>query len=195
MRTIVLATGNPHKIREIQEMLDDQFEIKGLTDIGCKTDLPETSPTLEGNALQKARYVHKKYGCNCFSDDTGLEIEALRGRPGVLSARYAGEQKSSEANMEKVLLELKTEANRGARFRTVIALILDTEEMLFEGIAEGEIISQKRGDSGFGYDPIFVPKGFDKTFSEMPLNEKNLISHRKKAFQMLSEYLMSLNYF
>lgn len=176
-------------------MLPDNMQILGLDQIGCFDEIPETQPTLEGNALEKARYVHKHYGCNCFSDDTGLEIEALQGRPGVLSARYAGEEKSSEANMEKVLLDLKGVENRRAHFRTVIALILDNEEMLFEGIADGEIITQKRGDSGFGYDPIFVPRGYDKSFSEMPLSEKNLISHRKKAFQMLAEYLMSVNFF
>ncbi len=192
---IVFATHNLNKLKEVQLMLPDNMHIIGLDQIGCFDEIPETQPSLEGNALQKARYVHKHYRCNCFSDDTGLEIEALQGRPGVLSARYAGEEKSSEANMAKVLSELKGVENRTARFRTVIALILDNEEMLFEGIAEGEIISQKRGDSGFGYDPIFVPRAYDKTFSEMPLSEKNLISHRKKAFQMLSEYLMSLNYF
>jgi len=192
---LVFATQNNNKLAEVELMLPKNMVIKGLNQIGCIEEIPETENTLQGNALQKARFVRDKYGFNCFSDDTGLEIAALDGRPGVYSARYAGEQKNSMDNMEKVLQELQGITNRRARFRTVIALILDNEEMLFEGIAEGEIIAQKRGAEGFGYDPIFVPVGYTQTFAEMPLAIKNKISHRYKAFTMLSEYLMSLNYF
>ncbi len=192
---LVFASHNSNKLLEVQLMLPQNLIIKGLDHIGCRDEIPETDNTLQGNALQKARFVKEKYGYNCFSDDTGLEIDALDGRPGVFSARYAGEQKNSQDNMIKVLKELEGISNRRARFRTVIALVLDNEEMLFEGIAEGEIISQKRGNEGFGYDPIFVPVGYSQTFAEMPLSVKNQISHRYKAFKMLSEYLMSLNYF
>lgn len=151
--------------------------------------------TLEENALQKARYIYDKFGVNCFADDTGLEVDALNGRPGVHSARYAGEDKDSNANMDKLLDELKNSDNRRAQFRTVIALIIDGDELLFNGIAEGEIIDEKRGKEGFGYYPIFVPRGYKETFAQMPLQEKNRISHRYKATKMLAEYLMSLNYF
>lgn len=192
---LVFATHNPHKLAEVQSMLPENMKILGLKDINCEEDIPETQDTLQGNALQKARFVREHYCCFCFSDDTGLEIDALDGRPGVLSARYAGEAKDSVANMEKVLKELEGVENRKARFKTVIALLLEDEELLFEGVAEGEIIKEKRGVEGFGYDPIFVPKGYDQTFAEMPLHEKNRISHRYKAFNLLSEYLMSLNYF
>lgn len=192
---LVFATHNNNKLAEVQLMLPKNMVIKGLNQIGCHEEIPETETTLQGNALQKARFVREKYGYNCFSDDTGLEIDALDGRPGVYSARYAGAQKNSQDNMAKVLQELEGVSNRRARFRTVIALLLDNEEMLFEGIAEGEIITQKRGAEGFGYDPIFVPVGYSQTFAEMPLPIKNKISHRYKAFIMLSEYLMSLNYF
>lgn len=190
----VFATHNTHKLKEVSLMLPDKMNILGLTDIGCMEDIPENQPTLEGNALEKARFVKNNYCYNCFSDDTGLEVEALNGRPGVYSARYAGETKSSQANMEKLLRELEGVSNRKARFRTVIALIINNEEMLFEGIAEGEIITKPRGTEGFGYDPIFVPTGYDHTFAEMPLQLKNTISHRYKAFNMLAEYLMSYNY-
>lgn len=192
---LIFATHNPNKLLEVQRMLPEKLNIRGLKDIGCKEDIPEPHHTLQANALEKARYVKKHYGQNCFSDDTGLEIDALDGRPGVQSARYAGDGKSSEANLEKVLRELEGVTRRKARFRTVIALILHEEELLFEGIAEGEIITEKRGAEGFGYDPIFVPVGFEQTFAEMPLSLKNTISHRFKAFTMLAEYLMSYNYF
>jgi XTP/dITP diphosphohydrolase len=192
---LVFATHNNNKLGEVQLMLPNNMLIKGLNQIGCHEEIPETETTLQGNALQKARFVRDNYGHNCFSDDTGLEIDALDGRPGVYSARYAGDKKNSQDNMAKVLQELEGVSNRKARFRTVIALILENEEMLFEGIAEGEIINQKRGAEGFGYDPIFVPVGYSQTFAEMSLSVKNKISHRYKAFTMLSEYLMSLNYF
>lgn len=192
---IVFATHNLNKLQEVRLMLPDNMGILGLNQIGCVEEIPETKNTLEANALEKARFVAMNYKCNCFSDDTGLEIDALDGRPGVYSARYAGEERNSLANMEKVLQELNGLSNRRARFKTVIALILNNDEIIFEGIAEGEIIMEKRGKEGFGYDPIFKPVGYDHTFAEMSLDQKNLISHRKKAFKMLSEYLMSLNYF
>lgn len=192
---LLFATHNTHKLIEVRSMLPEKMIISGLTEIGCEEDIPEDENTLEGNALSKARYVREKYHLNCFSDDTGLEIEALNGQPGVHSARYAGNKKDSKANIEKVLNEMKDVTHRKARFRTVIALILDNEEMIFEGIAEGQILRELRGKEGFGYDPVFVPKGQDKTFAEMSLEEKNRYSHRQKAFTMLSEYLMSYNYF
>lgn len=195
MLKIVFATQNPNKLQEIKAILPESIEITGLDHLGLNEDIPETQDTLEGNALQKARYVYEKFGVNCFADDTGLEAEALNGRPGVHSARYAGEGKDSNANMDKLLYELKNSDNRRAQFRTVIALIIDGEELLFNGIAEGEIIDEKRGKEGFGYDPIFVPRGYKETFAQMPLNEKNRISHRYKATKMLADYLMSLNYF
>lgn len=187
---LVFATHNENKLREVQLMLPVNMKISGLKQIGCMEEIPETQSTLEGNALLKARHVYNQYGYSCFADDTGLEIEALDGRPGVLSARYAGEGKDSMDNMEKVISELQGATNRTARFRTVIALIINNDEILFEGVAEGEIIFEKRGTQGFGYDPIFLPKGYDQTFAEMPLSEKNLISHRKKAFRKLVEFLM-----
>lgn len=186
---LILATGNPHKIREIQEILDDQFEIKGLTDIGCTTDLPETSPTLEGNALQKARYVHEHFGVDCFAEDTGLEVEALGGEPGIYTARYAGPQRDPDDNMNLLLQKLQTEENRRARFRTVVALILDDQTYTFEGIVNGAITQEKRGMGGFGYDPVFVPTGYDQTFAELPAEEKNKISHRSRAIRKLTDFL------
>jgi XTP/dITP diphosphohydrolase len=192
---IIFATHNQNKLQEVRMMLPEKMGIIGLNQIGCMDEIPETQDTLEANALEKARFIARNYNCNCFSDDTGLEIDALDGRPGVYSARYAGEERNSLANMEKVLHEMRDATNRKARFKTVIAVILNNNEILFEGIAEGEIITEKRGKEGFGYDPIFKPVGYDHTFAEMSLDQKNLISHRKKAFKMLSEYLMSLNYF
>lgn len=191
---IYFATNNTHKLGEVKSMMPGGIELCGMHELGHQEDIPETQDTLEGNALQKARYIHEKYGVNCFADDTGLEVDALAGRPGVHSARYAGDQKDSNANTQKLLNELKDKKNRKARFRTVIALILDDEEMLFNGIAEGEIIDQRRGNKGFGYDPVFVPAGYTQTFAEMSLEEKNKISHRFKATNMLAEYLMSLNF-
>lgn len=191
---IFFATNNTHKLEEVKAMLPGDIELCGMDELGLEEEIPETHDTLEGNALQKARFIHDKYGVNCFADDTGLEVDALEGRPGVHSARYAGDQKDSNANTQKLLHELKDKKNRKARFRTVIALILDNEEMLFNGIAEGEIIDEKRGNEGFGYDPVFVPAGYNQTFAEMSLEEKNKISHRYKATNMLAEYLMSLNF-
>ncbi|MFN2396358.1 MAG: non-canonical purine NTP diphosphatase [Bacteroidales bacterium] len=191
---IFFATNNTHKLEEVKAMLPGDIELCGMDELGLEEEIPETHDTLEGNALQKARFIHDKYGVNCFADDTGLEVDALEGRPGVHSARYAGDQKDSNANTQKLLNELKDKKNRKARFRTVIALILDNEEMLFNGIAEGEIIDEKRGNEGFGYDPVFVPAGYTQTFAEMSLEEKNKISHRYKATNMLAEYMMSLNF-
>jgi XTP/dITP diphosphohydrolase len=189
---LVFATNNQHKLKELQAILGEKYELLSLKDIGCFEEIPEEQPTLEGNARQKAEYIYKKFGYSCFADDTGLEIEALNGEPGVYSARYAGEAKDPQTNMDKVLAKLKNEDNRKARFRTVISLVLDGEEKQFEGIVDGEIIRKKRGDSGFGYDPIFLPAGYNKTFAEMDLSEKNEVSHRARAVQKLVEYLKTL---
>lgn len=187
--SIVFATGNQNKVKEVNELLDDGIEIASLESIGCDEDIPETQPTIEGNALQKARYVVDNYKVDCFAEDTGLEIEALNGEPGVFSARYAGEQRDSEANMTLVLERLKNQNNRKAHFKTVVALSLNGKEYLFEGIAKGEISTQKSGKKGFGYDPIFIPEGFDKSFAEMSSVEKNAISHRGKAINKLKKFL------
>lgn len=189
MKTLVFATHNQHKLIEISAMVSEKFELKSLNDINCFDEIPEEKDTLEGNALDKARFVFEKYGLNCFADDTGLEIEALNGRPGVYSARYAGESKDSQANMNKVLAEMEGISNRKARFRTVIALIIEGNEFLLEGIVNGNIIEHKRGSSGFGYDPIFIPDGYHCTFAEMDLTEKNKISHRAIATLKLIEFL------
>lgn len=190
---LVFATNNQHKLEELQAMLGDEIKLLSLKDIGCTEDIPEEQATLEGNANQKSAYVYEMYGFDCFADDTGLEIEALNGEPGVYSARYAGEEKSAEANMEKVLEKLSKINNRKARFRTVISLIIKGKENQFEGIIEGEIITKKRGGSGFGYDPIFKPTGFETTFAEMDLIAKNEISHRGRAVKKLVNYLKKLN--
>jgi XTP/dITP diphosphohydrolase len=186
---LVFATNNQHKQKELQAMLGTGFKLMSLTDIGCSEEIPEEQPTLEGNARQKAFFIYNKFGYACFADDTGLEIDALDGEPGVYSARYAGESKDPQANMDKVLKKLKEINNRKARFRTVISLVVNGKEKQFEGIMEGEITREKRGGSGFGYDPIFLPAGFDKTFAEMSLAEKNQISHRARAVQKLVEHL------
>jgi len=186
---LVFATNNLHKLKEIQHILGDRIELLSLRDIGCSEDIPETAPTLEGNALQKAMYVFDKYGYNCFADDTGLEIEALNGEPGVYSARYAGEAKDAQANMNKVLAKLENEANRKACFKTVIAVVIDGEQTLLNGEVQGEILREKRGAEGFGYDPIFQPEGYQLSFAEMDLNEKNKISHRARAVQKLIAFL------
>ena len=176
---LVFATNNAHKLEEIKEMLGSQHEIVSLKEIQCHEDIPEEQDTLEGNALQKARYIHEKYGLDCFADDTGLEIKALNNAPGVYSARYAGgEGHDAQANMLKLLHELEGKENRKAQFRTAISLILDGKNYLFEGIIKGEIIKEKRGESGFGYDPVFKPEGYDKTFAELGNDIKNKISHR-----------------
>lgn len=189
MKKIVFATNNPHKLEEIQQLLGQEVKLLSLADIQCQEEIPETSETLEGNASQKAFYVFDKYGYNCFADDTGLEIDALNGRPGVYSARYAGEEKSSEKNMDKVLAELDNNNQRTARFRTVISLIIDGKETQFEGVVEGEMLRQRQGGKGFGYDPIFQPKGYKSSFAEMGLDEKNTISHRARATRQLIAYL------
>ncbi|HEV7231037.1 MAG TPA: non-canonical purine NTP diphosphatase [Bacteroidia bacterium] len=186
---LVFATGNKHKLSEITQLVPPDFTILDLQDIGCFEEIPETAPTIPENALQKARYVFSKYACNCFADDTGLEVNALNGEPGVYSARYAGEEKSAEKNISKVLSELAVSADRGARFRTVIALIINGKELLFEGIVEGEILTERRGTAGFGYDPIFKPAGFTKSFAEMSAAEKNACSHRAIAVNKLVDYL------
>ena len=188
--TIVFASNNQHKIREINSLLGESFKLLSLNDINITEDIPEEEPHIEGNALAKARYVLNATGLNVFADDTGLEISALDGQPGVHSARFAGENKDSSANIEKVLLMLGNKENREARFRTVIALILDKKEYLFEGIVNGKIIFSKRGSEGFGYDPIFIPEGKTSTFAEMDLKEKNSVSHRARAFEKLKEFLL-----
>ena len=188
-RKLVFVTNNAHKLEEISSILGGKMELLSLKDIQCTADIPETADTLEGNAIQKAEYIHRHYGLDCFADDTGLEVEALDGAPGVYSARYAGEGHDSEANMQKLLHNLEGKDNRKARFRTAICLIMDNEQHLFEGICRGEIIQEKRGGAGFGYDPIFVPEGYTETFAELGNDIKNTISHRAKAVQMLCEFL------
>lgn len=189
---LVFATHNQNKAKEIQSLLDERFEILTLTEINCNDEIPETAETLEGNSLLKAQFVSENFKVNCFADDTGLEIDALDSKPGVYSARYAGEEKSAEANMNRVLSELENSTNRNAQFRTVITLILENKTFTFEGIVKGEIIREKRGTDGFGYDPIFVPDGQNKTFAEMTMAEKNLQSHRARAFQKMIEFLTSI---
>ena len=189
-RKLVFATNNAHKLEEVAAILGEKIELFGLNDIGCHTDIPETAATLEGNALLKSSFIFKNYGLDCFADDTGLEVEALDGAPGVYSARYAGgEGHDSQANMLKLLHDPEGKQNRKAQFRTAISLILDGKEYLFEGVIKGEIIKEKRGDSGFGYDPIFKPEGYDKTFAELGNDIKNKISHRALAVQKLCEFL------
>lgn len=188
---LVFATNNKHKLEELQAILGDHFKLLSLDDIGCLEEIPEEQPTLEGNASQKALHVYQKYGYSCFADDTGLEIEALNGEPGVFSARYAGEDKNPEANMAKVLLKLTKIKNRKARFRTVISLIINGDEKQFEGIVDGEILEKKQGRAGFGYDPIFKPVGYDLSFAEMDMEEKNRISHRGRAVEKLVKYLQT----
>lgn len=206
---IVFATNNKNKLKEIREILGDRVEVLSLNDIGCDVDIPETGATLEENALQKAQYIYDHYHMNVFADDTGLEVEALNGAPGIYSARYASMETStssntsstrpashdSEANMARLLRELENESNRKARFRTVIALIMEEEgkpkTVLFEGIVEGDIIRERRGGEGFGYDPIFQPTGYDKTFAELGLSVKNQISHRARAVNKLTHYLLN----
>ena len=186
---LVFATNNQNKVNEIKSLIGNGVEILSLKDIGCNEELPETKETLEGNALQKARYVADNYNVNCFADDTGLEIESLNGAPGVYSARYAGVECKAEDNMTKVLAELGDKENRLAKFRTIVALIIKGEEHSFEGKIDGSITRSKSGSDGFGYDPIFQPNGFDITFSEMSMAEKNAISHRGKAVAKLVAFL------
>lgn len=186
---LVFATNNLHKLKEVQEMLSNTIELLSLKDIGCFEDIEETESTLEGNAKLKADYITEKYGFDCFADDTGLEVEALDGDPGVYSARYAGEHGNAEKNMEKLLIELQNKSSRKAKFRTIIALNLRNKQYLFEGICEGEILNEKSGVKGFGYDPIFKPKNASSSFAEMNSEEKNIISHRGIAIQKLVNFL------
>ena len=189
---LVFASNNKNKILEIQQLLPSTIEILSLEEIGCFEEIPETADTIEENALLKANYVSQKYGFNCFADDTGLEIDVLDGAPGVYSARYAGEQKSAEKNMNKVLEALSNETNRKAQFKTVIALNINGEQTLFTGIVKGEITHKKTGNMGFGYDPIFKAEGMNQTFAEITLEEKGKLSHRGKATQMLINYLTKI---
>ena len=190
MKKLVFATNNAHKLEEIRAILGHKVEILSLNDINCHVDIPETADTLQGNAALKAQYIYKNYGHDCFADDTGLEVEALNGAPGIYSARYAGgEGHDSEANMKKLLSEMQDKDNRKARFRTVICLIEGGEEHFFEGIVNGSIIRERKGGAGFGYDPVFMPDGYSETFAEMGNDEKNKISHRARAVQKLCEYL------
>lgn len=187
---IVFATNNTHKLEEVASILGESYEVMSLREIGCHDDIPETADTFAGNAIQKARYIKEHYGYDCFADDSGLEVDALGGAPGVFSARYSGG--GSEANMEKLLHNLTEKNERGAQFRTVIALLVGEETHLFEGIVRGTIIHERRGEGGFGYDPIFVPEGYDLTFAELGSEVKNRISHRAKAVEKLAEYLCNL---
>ncbi len=186
---IVFATNNKNKLTELQQILGNEFELLSLSDINCFEEIPETSPTIEENSMEKADYVYNKFKVDCFADDTGLEIEALDGRPGVYSARYAGDEKNMEKNIEKILSELENKDNRNARFKTVVSLILNGEKHQFEGIINGKIIKNKKGKSGFGYDPVFIPNGYDITFAEMNADLKNKISHRGIAVQKLVKFL------
>lgn len=190
---LVFATNNEHKLREISQILGNRFKVLSLSDINCVEDIPEDSPTIEENSMDKAEYVYKRYQKNCFADDTGLEIEALEGRPGVISARYAGEEKNMDKNIEKVLNELNGIDNRRARFKTVISLIINGKKFQFEGVVNGTILTEKKGMGGFGYDPVFWPEGYTKTFAEMNPEEKNKISHRGIAVDKLTEFLNAYN--
>ena len=189
MKRIVFATNNQHKLQEIRDILGSGYEVVSLKEIGCDVDIPETGNTLEENALQKAQYVYDHYHLSCFADDTGLEVEALNGAPGVYSARYAGDAHNSEANMQKLLQDMEGMENRKARFRTVFALIVNGKEHLFEGIVKGEITKHRHGTSGFGYDPVFIPEGYTQTYAEMGSELKNKISHRAVATDKLCNFL------
>lgn len=189
---LVFATNNLHKLREVRALLHHHIALLSLSEIGCHDELPETGNTLEENVLQKAKYIHEKYKADCFADDTGLEIEALNGKPGVYSARYAGEECNAEKNIKKVLEEMKNSNTRNACFRTVISLIINNKKYLFEGVIDGIILHIPRGKDGFGYDPIFQPKGFKKTFAEMSMEEKSKISHRATAVKKLVGFLTNL---
>ena len=189
---IVFASNNKNKIHEIQSMLSESIQIVSLESIGCFEEIPETAATIEGNAILKANYITQKYGFDCFADDTGLEVDSLDGQPGVYSARYAGEQRNADDNMNKLLEQLLDKPNRNAQFKTVIALNLKGKQHLFTGIASGEITLEKMGTGGFGYDPIFKPTGFENTFAELSLDVKNEISHRGKATKALLEFLKNI---
>ena len=189
---LVFATNNLNKLSEVQKMLPDSIELLSLKDINCFDEIDETETTLEGNAHLKADYITNKFGYNCFADDTGLEVEILDGKPGVYSARFAGEPSNSENNMQKLLVDLEDKENRKAQFRTAVALNLDGKKYLFEGICKGEILTKKQGEKGFGYDPIFTPAGFSKSFAEMTSEEKNIISHRGIAIKKLVDFLSKI---
>jgi XTP/dITP diphosphohydrolase len=192
MSKLVFATANKNKVSEIQKIMGTQYNFLSLEDIGCTEDIPETQATIVGNALQKARYIYENYGMNCFAEDTGLQIHALNGAPGVYSARYAGPARDANDNMNKALRELEDKKDRTAQFKTVIALILDGKEYTFEGIVEGEILKERQGTDGFGYDPIFKPTESKQTFAQMSAEEKGKISHRGRATQKLKAFLLSL---
>lgn len=193
---LIFATNNQHKVEEIRSVIKEQFEILTLKEAGIEIDIPEPYNTIEENASSKSKTIYELTSLSCFSEDTGLEVKALNGEPGVKSARYAGDERSFDKNIEKLLNKLKDKSDRSARFKTVISLVIDGKETLFEGIADGMIIKEKRGTSGFGYDPVFIPKESLKTFAEMELNEKNLYSHRRKATEKLVAFLnnMKINY-
>lgn len=188
---LIFATNNQHKLSEIQEIVGNKFTLTSLSQSGFTGEIPENQETLEGNALEKARFIYAETGKNCFADDTGLEVESINGEPGVYSARYAGKENNAEKNIKKLLKKLENQLNRKAQFRTVIALIICQREFLFEGIVKGTIINEKRGNSGFGYDPVFVPEGYTKSFAEMTIIEKNKISHRAIAVNKLAAFLKS----
>ncbi len=190
---IVFATNNTNKIREIKQIIGGKFQILTLEDVGCFEDIPENQNTLVGNALQKARYIYDKYKINSFADDTGLEVDCLNGMPGVYSARYAGEEQNSEKNIQKLLNELGDTSERTAKFRTIIALVLEDKDYFFEGVIEGTIAGEPKGENGFGYDPVFIPRGFDETFAEMPPEIKNKISHRLLVLEKLTGFLKNYN--
>jgi XTP/dITP diphosphohydrolase len=189
---LVFATNNLNKLKEVQEMLPNSIQLLSLKDIHCFDEVDETETTLEGNAQLKADYITQKFGFNCFADDTGLEVESLDGKPGVYSARFAGEPSNSENNMQKLLVDLETKSNRKAQFRTAVSLNINENKFLFEGICKGEILRSKQGEKGFGYDPVFKPEGFEKSFAEMTSEEKNKISHRGIAIQKLVEFLSKI---
>ena len=186
---LVFATNNTHKLNEVKAIVSGDIQIVSLADIHCEEDIPETADTLEGNALLKARFIYEKYGYDCFADDTGLEVDVLDGAPGVYSARYAGPEHDSQANTRKLLQQLEEITNRNARFRTVIALIMNEEEHLFEGLINGQITESPRGANGFGYDPVFIPDGYSETFAELSNTVKNAISHRARAVRQLAGFL------
>ena len=188
---LIFATHNKNKLKEVKSLVPDSIQLLSLDDINFDTEIEETAETIEGNALLKAKTIYEKTGINCFADDSGLLVDALNGAPGVYSARYAGEQKNNEDNMQKLLYELQNHANRNAHFKTVMALILDGKEYLFEGKIEGKIITEKLGTNGFGYDPIFIPDGYNETFAQLDSETKNTISHRARALQKMLEFLVT----
>jgi len=192
MIELVFATNNLHKLDELSKLAGDNFHLLSLKDVNCTDDIPETADTLEGNAALKARFIWEKFEKNCFADDTGIEVEALNGQPGVYSARYAGEDQNSEANLAKLLQDMICVTNRKARFRTVICLILKGKESYFEGIVNGVLLAERHGEEGFGYDPIFVPEGYEQTFAEMDMGLKNSMSHRGRATEKLLQFLKSV---